>query len=333
MLDERILKKNDTQQRGKISVFYAITEYAKKLKLLRLLRTDPKHDLFKKIYTFLVFFSIYHPSCICTANFSINNLDKLLSDINATRNDLVREFVKRREKEAFENVTTDPDVKPLPHSVIIEYKPISQVRISEIINYAVNYKNNKYIISTSYQYVLPGFSPEDFSYYAFKPKSEDLQEAFVLLLKFGLIRPLMTFRGMTRYVWTDERLNDLVQNLRLIYELECNLFCFRCYFHDEPTYEEKQRWKFFNGGLTSRIHLNTTELARFDLKKRVREQKAKRTDENLWKEKEDIDKEIERQKQKRDYIIELLKKEYSETIKKSIFLHEIISLAYPRMLQ
>ena len=143
----------------------------------------------------------------------------------------------------------------------------------------------------------------------------------------------MTFRGMTRYVWTDERLNDLVQNLRLIYELECNLFYFRCYFHDEPTYEEKQRWKFFNGGLTSRIHLNTAELARFDFKKRVREQKGKRTDENLWREKEDTDKEIERQKQKIDYIIELLRDEYSETIKNWIFLHEIISLVYPRILQ
>jgi hypothetical protein len=48
MLEEKILEKNDTLQRGKESVSYAMTEDAKKLNQLRLLRTDPKYDQFKK---------------------------------------------------------------------------------------------------------------------------------------------------------------------------------------------------------------------------------------------------------------------------------------------
>ena len=148
MLKENILQKNDTQQRGKISVSYAMTEDARKLNQLRLLRTDPQYELFKKIYGHLLFCDIKHPSCFCTASIGTKDLDKLLSDIHATRNDLIIECMRKGEKEVFEIETEDRDIKPLPYSVTIKYKPISQVRISTVVNYSIDYKENRYKIST-----------------------------------------------------------------------------------------------------------------------------------------------------------------------------------------
>jgi hypothetical protein len=189
MLKEKILERNDTLQRGTKSVFYAMTDDAKKLNQLRLLRTDAKYEIFKKIYAHLLVCNIEHPSCFATASIGRNDLDKLLSDINATRSDLIIECVRKGEKEFFEFVPADPDIKRLPYSVTIEYKPISQVRISTVVNYSMNYKDNRYKTWTSHRYVLPGFAPEDFGFLSvFKPNSEDLQDAFLLLMKSGLIK-------------------------------------------------------------------------------------------------------------------------------------------------
>jgi hypothetical protein len=304
------------------------------LKQLRLLRTDPKYDLFKKIYAHLLICNIEHTSCFATASIGTNDLDQLLSDINATRNDLIIECVRKREKEAFEFVPADPDIKRLPYSVTIEHKPISQVRISTVVNYSMNYNGIRYKTWTSHRYVLPGFSPEDFGFSTvFKPNLEDRQDAFLLLMKSGLIQSLMIFQGKKRYVWTDEKLNELMQNLRLLHKLEDELFYFRSYFHNKPTSEEQRRLKFLGGELVCRLHLNRAELSRFDLKTRLKVQKGNNIDKNFWKEKEDIDTMINAQKRNLDRIIEDLKEEYGETIKKYPFLHEIISLACPKILQ
>jgi hypothetical protein len=167
-----------------------------------------------------------------------------------------------------------------------------------------------------HRYVLPGFSSEDFGFSTvFKPDFDDLQEAFSLLMKFGLIKPLMIFEGKTRYVWIDERLNDLMQNLRSFHELEDEYFHFRSYFHDKPTCEEKKRLEFFVGKPVARFFINNAELSRFDLKTGLNADIVKR----YLKGKEGIDKEIDRQRQKITYITELLKQEYSETIKNTFY--------------
>ena len=281
MLKENILQKNDTLQRGKKSVSYAMTEVARKLNQLRLLRTDPQYDQFKKIYAYLLSCSIEHPSFLCKASIGTMDLDKLLSDIDATRNDLNIESVRKCKKEYFFDATSDPDMKPLPYSVVIEYQPVSAVRISKVINYSLNCKQNKYKISSMYYYILPGFSPEDLNFsIAFHPNPEDLQEAFSLLRKYGLIRPMMIFQKAIRYTWTDERLNDLMQNLRLLHELEGASFSFRS-FHNKPTYEEQERLEFFENKLTSRTYLKMTELARFELKTKMKVQKRKRYKQRL----------------------------------------------------
>jgi hypothetical protein len=57
----------------------------------------------------------------------------------------------------------------------------------------------------------------------------------------------MIFDGMTRYVWTDERLNELIQYLRLFHELEDDYFYFRSHLHDKPSSEEERRLTFFGG--------------------------------------------------------------------------------------
>jgi hypothetical protein len=169
----------------------------------------------------------------------------------------------------------------------------------------------------------------------FKPDFDDLQEAFLLLMKSSLIKPLMIFEGKTRYLWIDERLNELMQNLRLLHELEDEYFHFRSYFHDKPTYEEKKRLEFFGGKTVATFFINNAELSRFDLKKGLNVQIQKIMDvvKSDWKKKEEVDKEVDRQRQKINYIAELLKQEYSETIKKYPFLREIVSLVHPGLLQ
>ena len=50
LVTDNLLKKNDTGQRGKESVFYSVTEEAQKRLKLRILRIEPKHKLFKEIF-------------------------------------------------------------------------------------------------------------------------------------------------------------------------------------------------------------------------------------------------------------------------------------------
>ena len=49
-------------------------------------------------------------------------------------------------------------------------------------------------------------------YYTFKPRLSDCERALELLLKRDVIRPIMEFRGKTRYVIADPALTDFVND-------------------------------------------------------------------------------------------------------------------------
>jgi DNA-binding transcriptional ArsR family regulator len=83
MLKENILNKQDDGKRGK-HVFYSLTEEAKKQIQLNLLGVNPEQIIFRRIY---------------------EKLDRLLLEINATRNDLYERLV------IMVNLNLQPDVK------------------------------------------------------------------------------------------------------------------------------------------------------------------------------------------------------------------------------
>ena len=102
MLKENILNKQDDGKRGK-HVFYSLTEEAKKQIQLNLLGVNPEQIIFRRIYEKLFFYDVYHKSLNIIS--TEEELDRLLLEINATRNDLYERLV------IMVNLNLQPDVK------------------------------------------------------------------------------------------------------------------------------------------------------------------------------------------------------------------------------
>jgi hypothetical protein len=135
MVDDNLLNKYDTGQRGKKSVFYSITQEAEKRLKLGILTLQPKHELFKEIFTNLFLRGITEGDSYATAN-----LDELLSDINATRQDLAIDHIERRySKDDIESEHVNIQEKILSISLATYYKPIYGVHIFESTSYRIKY--------------------------------------------------------------------------------------------------------------------------------------------------------------------------------------------------
>jgi hypothetical protein len=81
-LETMRIKKYDTLQRNQ-KVFYSLTEYAKELRDLRLVSTDPKRVAFIKIYANLLFRIIIEGT-----TYAGDNLENILNEIHANRQQL-----------------------------------------------------------------------------------------------------------------------------------------------------------------------------------------------------------------------------------------------------
>ena len=81
--------------------------------------------------------------------------------------------------------------------------------------------------------------------YNFQPKIEDIEEAFTLLLRNGILKPIMEFRGETRHGLADNALNDLIEGLRLFYKMEGELLYAKWNYLSGPTFDEMQRREAF----------------------------------------------------------------------------------------
>jgi hypothetical protein len=325
MVTDNLLKKNDTGERGKESVFYSVTEEAKKRLKLGILRIEPKHELFKEIFINLLLRGITEGGTYVTSN-----LDELLHDIHATRQDLIIERIKENHSDYdVESEFVNVQEKELSVSLTIFYKPISDIRIIENICYRKNIFYHFCTEHIAYFFTIPGMSIKDLTtkYYTFKPKLEDVEEAFTLLMKNHLIRPLMEFRGETKYVVTDAQLNELMTDLYSFYELENEHFSVKWNYISEPTLEERERrMALFSDKRLSQQSFNKAEINRFNFRKKIKEEAmplTKQLEENLNK-----------WDHAKIYYVKYIKKKYEKTIKEYAFLlNDIFRIVCPLVLQ
>jgi DNA-binding HxlR family transcriptional regulator len=127
LIKEGIMIKDD-KGRGK-EIVYSLSEYGRKLKKLKLLKTDKDQELFREKYVSLFFYSILDDE-----GYFSNDLSQILKDIGASSKDLK---IERIEEVGDPNTWHTVSVinKILHFNVIIHYKAIRNVRIEETTNY------------------------------------------------------------------------------------------------------------------------------------------------------------------------------------------------------
>ena len=86
---EDYLIKEDTRERNK-KVFYSLTERAKQLRDLNILRTEPEHLVFRQIYANLFFRAIVEGN-----TYAGDDLDTILNEIHANRQELYIDHIKK----------------------------------------------------------------------------------------------------------------------------------------------------------------------------------------------------------------------------------------------
>src|SRR5215469_14551903 len=325
MQTENYLLKEDTLQRNQ-KVFYSLTEYAKQLRDLKLLRTDPECVVFRQVYANLFFRII-----VGGTTYAGVDLENILNEIHANRQELYIDDIKKKfidspvEKR---ELTTVPET-PLRIITKTYYKPTSLgVKIIESTSYRENifYKNR--IEYTTYTYTLPGASVDDLSqmYYTFKPCMADCESALELLLRRDIISPIMDFRGKTRYVIADPALTDFVTEFNRFCELENEFLNFKWQYLTHPTSNEEQsRRVFYSDEAKSAKFFNIRELQRYQFKQAV---KKKNNGEILKLQTKLEEYPYKFEKIRLEYLIRLNEK-YCGIINDYHFLREIIQIISP----
>jgi hypothetical protein len=321
---ENYLLKDDTLQRNQ-KVFYSLTEYAKQLRDLKLLHTDPKRVAFLQIYANLFFRIIIEGN-----TYGGVDLENILNEIHANRQELCIVDIK---KEFFQwKCESMPEIL-LPFTTTTYYKPTSLgVKIIESTSYRENifYKNR--VEDTAYNYTVPGVSIEDLAqkYYTFRPCMADCESALDLLLRRDLIRPIMNFRGKTRYVITDPALTNLLTGFKRFYDQENKFLDFKWQFLSHPTLNEEQREKVFSSDEAECVKFfNIRELQRYQFKQEVK----KKNKEEILKLQTGL-KECshEFEKIRLEYLTNIYE-EYHGVINTYPFLREIIQIISPLFLE
>jgi hypothetical protein len=331
MLHENILQKYDTGERGKQAVYYSLTEQAKKQKQLRILRTDPKCNSFRQIYAILFFRAITEAEIYHCDN---SNLDQLLSDIHATRKDLAVNYIKKEYYNGNSNIriTNEPENRILPNATVVHYKPISAVYITETITYRKNIRTH-YIWEDGnwYNFYIPGISIsgliEKFS--DLMQREEEIEEAFILLSKNRIIKPVMEFRNEIRYALTDKEMCDLITDLKLLEDFETDLNHFMLDYYGLPSDKEIEKIKLMTlDNRAIRKFLNKKELYRFEFKSELKRKKGNKEFINLTKK---IEEGIEQIRSNYVAIITYIKERHGHALKKYEFLSGIIGTFCPRL--
>lgn len=222
LIKEKIVIKDD-KGRGK-EIFYSLSEYGKKLKKLKLLRSDPDQDQFREIYANLFFYCILQGQ-----EYNTDDLPQLLIDIGVSSKDLKIERIDEVGDRPIVKDSINAGETQLRFNIVTHYRAIRNVYIREFTIYNENKVNGGIKEYTTYWYTVPGISLENFigRIPDFKPKIEDLRRAFELLSNEDLIRPFMEFQGETRYVFSDDALADLVKDLTMFENLEQELINYK----------------------------------------------------------------------------------------------------------
>jgi hypothetical protein len=269
MQTENYLHKDDTLQRNQ-KVFYYLTEYAKELRDLKLLRSDPKRVVFIQIYANLLFRIIIEGN-----TYPGNDLENILNEIHANRQELYIDDIKKKfiESPVEKRELIVPEI-PLRVTTTTYYKPTSVgVKIIESTSYRENifYKNR--VEYTTYTYTVPGASVDDLAqmYYTFKPCMADCESALESLLRRDIISPIMDFRGRRRYVIADPALTDFVTDFSRFCELENEFLNFKWqYLTDRTSNEEQGRRVFYSDEAQSAKFFDVRELQRHQFKQAVK---------------------------------------------------------------
>jgi hypothetical protein len=211
---------------------------------------------------------------------------------------------------------------------------LSDVRIIENICFRKNIFYHLCTEHIAYFFTIPGMSIKDLTtkYYRFKPKLEDVEEAFMLLMKNHLIRPLMEFRGETKFVFTDSALSQLMNDLYSFYKLENENSYVKWNYIGEPTLEERGRRKaFFSDKMSSQQLFNQAEIHRFDFRKKIREKKINEQVIPLTKQ---LEENLNKWEHAKIHYVKYIKKKHEKTIEKYAFLlGDIFRIACPLLLQ
>jgi hypothetical protein len=325
--DENIVYKRDTGERGKKSVFYSLTEEAKKRRQLKLLRTDPDYDLFKKIYANLLFRGLTESETYSCS------LDQLLSYLHVTSKDLIIDHIEKKHFEGNSDIRIDgkPEVRVLPNATVIHYKQISNVQITETTGYRKNIRTHHVWEEPSWIIVsVPGISIKKFTdwfYSSFRPKPEDAEKAFILLWKNHLIRPIMEFRDETRYVLADSALHDLITDIKLLSKVESEEDYLKLTYYGPPSDEEIEKQKmFYTKEKSLNEFYNIKEIQRVEFRTAIREKKGKKAFKQLKKKFELAMKLVE---DKKKISIDYMKQKHKKTLKQYAFFSDIIRLVCP----
>src|SRR5215469_7694371 len=327
MQTENYLLKEDTLQRNQ-KVFYSLTEYAKQLRDLKLLRTDPECVVFRQVYANLFFRII-----VGGTTYAGVDLENILNEIHANRQELYIDDIKKKfidspvEKR---ELTTVPET-PLRIITKTYYKPTSLgVKIIESTSYRENifYKNR--IEYTTYTYTLPGASVDDLAqkYSTFKPCMADCESALELLLRRELVKPVMDFRGKTRYIIADPEFTNFATELYWFCDLE-NEFLNIKWQRLIPTFNEEQSRKFlFSEETMSKKFFMHRELQRHQFKQAMKNKNNNH--QNLVR--TELDKLQEFEKLRTRLLKQVyLNKKYHSIIDRYPFLRQIIQIISPSL--
>jgi hypothetical protein len=324
---ENYLLKDDTLQRNQ-KVFYSLTEYAKELRDLRLLSTDPKRVAFIQIYANLLFRIIIEGN-----TYPGDYLENILNEIHANREQLYIDVIKKEFVEGYvekHELTTSPDI-PVRVTTTTHYKPTSLgVKIIESTSYRENifYKNRTE--DTIYIYTVPGASVDDLvqMYYTFKPCMADCESAVELLLRRDIISPIMDFRGKTRYVIADPALTDFVAEFNRYCELENEFLNFKWQYLTHPTSnEERSRRVFYSDEAKSAKFFNVRELQRHQFKQAVK----KKNHGEILKLQSKLEEYLHKFEKIRLEYLNRLNEKYRGIINEYHFLSEIIQIISPSL--
>ena len=327
MQRENYLIKDDTGQRTR-PVYYSLTEYAKQLRDLKILRMDPQRVVFLQIYANL--FS----GVIIEGNTYVGvDLENILNEIHTSREELCVAAIKKKSVEYEEKpeLTTLPE-RPLRTYTAIYYKPTSLgVKIIETTSYRENifYKNR--VEDTAYTYTVPGVSIEDLThkYYTFNPRVTDCENALELLLRRNIISPIMDFRGKTRYVIADPELTNFITELYSFCEQENEFLNSKWQYLSGPTFkEEHSRKVLYSDETKTEKFFNKRELQRYQFKQAM---KNKDNNDQILKLRTELDKKLQKFEKLRTLYTDYLKKKFHSTIDEYPFLCEIIQIISPSL--
>ena len=213
---------------------------------------------------------------------------------------------------------------------LIIYQPISGF---SIVRYrGENLKNklrNKQFVQ--FKVMVHGLSIDDFMINTSRYggyKRQDIESAFELLLNEHLITDLMEYNGKTRYVIADKSLAELIKQLDMFWHLEVHLLELKWLFYDKPIEEEQERIRLILDEMPLRGILHKAEIVRSEFIK------LKDMHPGIYALiKNDLDGYFNMLNYVVNEVVNNLKKKYSSTLQKYEFLHDVIRMICPAVLQ